>query len=180
MEHGRSKEKRSDCPLVTLGLVLDGSGFVRRSEVFEGNAAEGKTLEQMLKELEAPVGALVMDAGIATESNLSWLGEHGYRYVVISRNAPANSKRKRRSPLEPPLATAFIFSVLMTMNNSKCGCIATPNSADKKSRPSISAFAHVSRPDCKKSPMAWPSRALKNAWPNCKNASAGSKKKVTA
>ena len=27
---GRSKEKRSDCPLVTLGLVLDGSGFVRR------------------------------------------------------------------------------------------------------------------------------------------------------
>ena len=26
---GRSKEKRSDCPLVTLGLVLDGSGFVR-------------------------------------------------------------------------------------------------------------------------------------------------------
>jgi hypothetical protein len=31
---GRSKEKRSDCPLVTLGLVLDGSGFVRRSKLF--------------------------------------------------------------------------------------------------------------------------------------------------
>ena len=28
---GRSKEKRSDCPLVTLGMVLDGSGFTRRS-----------------------------------------------------------------------------------------------------------------------------------------------------
>ena len=26
---GHSKEKRSDCPLLTLGLVLDGSGFVR-------------------------------------------------------------------------------------------------------------------------------------------------------
>ncbi len=25
--HGHSKEKRSDCPLVTLGLVLDSSGF---------------------------------------------------------------------------------------------------------------------------------------------------------
>ncbi len=34
---GRSKEKRSDCPLLTLGLVLDGSGFVRRSEVLAGN-----------------------------------------------------------------------------------------------------------------------------------------------
>jgi len=33
-----SKQKRSDCPLVTLGLVLDGSGFVRRSKMFAGNA----------------------------------------------------------------------------------------------------------------------------------------------
>ena len=37
---GRSKEKRSDCPLVTLGLVLDSSGFVRRSRMFAGNVAE--------------------------------------------------------------------------------------------------------------------------------------------
>ena len=33
-KRGRSKEKRSDCPLVTLGLVLDGSGFPRKSQVF--------------------------------------------------------------------------------------------------------------------------------------------------
>ncbi len=26
-QFGRSKEKRNDCPLVTLGLVLDGNGF---------------------------------------------------------------------------------------------------------------------------------------------------------
>ena len=32
-KNGRSKEMRSDCPLVTLGLVLDGSGFVRRSRI---------------------------------------------------------------------------------------------------------------------------------------------------
>ena len=30
-KRGHSKEKRSDYPLVPLGLVLDGSGFVRRS-----------------------------------------------------------------------------------------------------------------------------------------------------
>lgn len=36
-ERGHSKEKRTDCPLVTLALVLDGSGFVRRSRMFEGN-----------------------------------------------------------------------------------------------------------------------------------------------
>jgi hypothetical protein len=32
-KRGHSKEKRSDCPLVTLALVLDGSGFPKRSEV---------------------------------------------------------------------------------------------------------------------------------------------------
>jgi hypothetical protein len=46
--HGRSKEtcpeqsrrERTDCPLVTLGLVLDGSGFVRRSQTFAGNVSD--------------------------------------------------------------------------------------------------------------------------------------------
>jgi hypothetical protein len=83
---GRSKEKRSDCPLVTLGVVCDGSGFIRRSRVFAGNAVECRTLEGMLTGLAAPAGAMViMDRGIATAANLAWLKEHGYRYLVVSR-----------------------------------------------------------------------------------------------
>jgi len=85
-QHGRSKEKRSDCPLVTLGLVLDGSGFVRRSKTFDGNVSEGPTLQVMLQGLQAPEGALViMDAGIATQANVDWLIEHKYRYLVVRR-----------------------------------------------------------------------------------------------
>lgn len=84
--HGHSKEKRSDCPLVTLGLVLDGSGFVRRSRMFEGNVSEPVTLEGMLCGLDAPREAMViMDRGIATEANIAWLVEHSYRYLVVSR-----------------------------------------------------------------------------------------------
>jgi len=83
---GRSKEKRSDCPLVTLGLVLDGSGFVRRSRLFEGNATEAHTLEKMLRDLGACANALVIcDAGIATAENLTWLIGNGYRYLAVSR-----------------------------------------------------------------------------------------------
>jgi len=83
---GRSKEKRTDCPLVTLGMVLDSSGFVRRSKMFPGNVAEGSTLQDMLKGLDATKGALViMDGGIATEANLAWLREQGYRYLAVSR-----------------------------------------------------------------------------------------------
>ena len=83
---GRSKEKRTDCPLVTLGMVLDSSGFVRKSKMFAGNVAEGSTLQDMLKGLDPPKGALViMDAGIATEANLAWLKYQGYRYLAVSR-----------------------------------------------------------------------------------------------
>ena len=88
---GHSKEKRSDCPLGTLGLVLDVSGFPRRSRIFAGNVTEGTTLEAMLAELGATAGTnVVMDAGIATQANLAWLTQAGYRYVVVSR------KRERR------------------------------------------------------------------------------------
>jgi transposase len=88
---GRSKEKRSDCPLVTLAVVLDGSGFPRRSRVFAGNASEPATLQDMLNGLGASKGAaVVMDAGIATENNLQWLKSNGYHYIVVSR------KRERR------------------------------------------------------------------------------------
>ena len=95
---GRSKEKRSDCPLVTLAVVLDGSGFVRRSRVFAGNASEPQTLQDMLTGLSAPKGsAVVMDAGIATEANLAWLKTHGYHYVVVSR--------KRERQFDPEMAS---------------------------------------------------------------------------
>lgn len=89
--HGHSKEKRSDCPLVTLGLVLDSSGFPRRSHVYEGNVNEPGTLSEMLHDLEeggtsaGQKPTVVMDAGIATEDNITWLREHRYPYLVVSR-----------------------------------------------------------------------------------------------
>jgi len=97
-KRGHSKEKRSDCPLVTLAMALDGSGFPRRSRVFAGNASEPATLQEMLTGLGAPSGAtVVMDAGIATEANLTWLRAHGYEYVVVSR--------LRERQFDPALAT---------------------------------------------------------------------------
>ncbi len=84
--NGVSKEKRSDCPLVTLGVVLDASGFPKRSRLFAGNAGEGSTLAKMLTGLKAAPGAVVaMDAGIATEANLAWLKERSHDYPVVSR-----------------------------------------------------------------------------------------------
>lgn len=89
-QRGRSKEKRTDCPLVTLGLVLDGSGFPRKSQIFPGNASEPETLSVMLQGLDGRSGStVILDAGIASEKNIQYLIEHGYQYIVVSR------KRKR-------------------------------------------------------------------------------------
>ena len=85
-KHGHCKSKRTDCPLVTLAVILDGSGFIRRSKMFDGSVAEATTLEGMLKELNAPKDALViMDRGIATQKNIDWMKANGYRYLVVSR-----------------------------------------------------------------------------------------------
>jgi transposase len=85
-KRGKSKEKRTDCPLITLGLALDASGFIRHSKIFDGNVTEGDTLKNMLLELKAPDGALViMDAGIATIKNIEWLIANKFNYLVVSR-----------------------------------------------------------------------------------------------
>jgi len=86
---GFSKEKRNDSPLVTLGLVMDAAGFPKRSQMFEGNVSEPKTMERMILGLSSrdtlskPI--IVMDAGIATEENLWWLKNHQYDYLVVLR-----------------------------------------------------------------------------------------------
>ena len=98
-QRGHSKEKRSDCPLLTLALVLDGGGFVRRSRVFAGNVKEDRTLAGMLEALDAPPGSrVVLDRGIATEEQVGWLKENGYRYIVVSR------ERRRRFDAEAATA----------------------------------------------------------------------------
>ncbi len=87
---GRSKEKRSDCKLLTLGLVIDSMGFPKTSQVFAGNQSDPETLLEMVRALEQKdptrnqKPTVVIDAGIATEDNLNKLKEH-YHYIAVSR-----------------------------------------------------------------------------------------------
>lgn len=89
-KYGKSKEKRSDCPLITLALVVDGMGFPKRSRILEGNVSEPQTLWGILEQLqiadtEAPK-TIVIDAGIATEENLEKLrADKRFEYVAIAR-----------------------------------------------------------------------------------------------
>ena len=91
--YGRSKEKRSDCKLATLGFVVDGEGFAKYSKIYLGNQYEADTFQQIIGELEKHMQAkikatIVMDAGIATKENIEWLKEHEYSYIVVNRGKP--------------------------------------------------------------------------------------------
>jgi transposase len=45
---GRSKEKRNDARIVVLAVVINREGFLKYSNVFEGNMADCKTLGSVI------------------------------------------------------------------------------------------------------------------------------------
>ena len=88
---GRSKEKRNDCKIVVLALVINPEGFIKYSGIFEGNMQDCQTLEGVVKDLRSKTSTskqaiVVIDAGIATNENLEMLTENGFDYVCVSRN----------------------------------------------------------------------------------------------
>jgi len=85
LRHGRSKEKRSDCPLVTLALTIDASGFPRSAEILPGNASEPATLEKAIQQLNGAQPTVIMDAGIATAANLAYLREQKLDWLCVQR-----------------------------------------------------------------------------------------------
>jgi len=88
---GRSKEKRSDARLVVLAVVVNTEGFLKYSQIFEGNIADSKTLAQIIA-LSARTSSterrpvVVLDAGIATEDNLKLLKKNKFEYMCVSRS----------------------------------------------------------------------------------------------
>lgn len=89
-QFGRSKERRTDCKLMTLALVVDSLGFPKESHILEGNVSEPGTLASMLDSISTlghstEKKTVVIDAGIASEENLALLREKNISYIAVSR-----------------------------------------------------------------------------------------------
>lgn len=88
---GRSKEKRNDCKLLVLAMVINREGFPKHYSLFEGNLCDSASLERIIDSLDARMEGMerkptvVMDAGIATEANLELLRKREYHYLCVSR-----------------------------------------------------------------------------------------------
>lgn len=91
-KRGRSKEKRDDCLLLVLALVVNVEGFIKYSHIYEGNRADCTTLCEMIDNLRLATSycekkpIVVIDAGISTEENLAAIVSKGYDYVCVSRS----------------------------------------------------------------------------------------------
>ncbi|MBK9151031.1 MAG: IS1634 family transposase [Saprospiraceae bacterium] len=91
--YGRSKEKRSDAKLVVLAMVVNEQGFIKYSQIYEGNTSDTQTLKDLVAQLSTHTSGqdrkpiVAIDAGIASETNLQMLKFHGYDYLCVSRSA---------------------------------------------------------------------------------------------
>ena len=87
-KRGHSKEKRSDAPLVSCGMVLDREGFVVKHSIYSGNIGETKTLKKVAAELKKEgeiLPLIIMDSGIASAENLEILKENGFDYITVGK-----------------------------------------------------------------------------------------------
>ncbi|MFC1816277.1 transposase [Thermodesulfobacteriota bacterium] len=90
-KRARSKEKRSDCKLLTLALIIDEQGFAKYSRLYPGNQSECKTLKEMIESLIsirpklAKDRTVIVDAGIATAENIDYLKQNRFHYIVVNR-----------------------------------------------------------------------------------------------
>jgi len=85
-QRGDSRDQRSDCKQVCIGLVCTPEGLPLAFEVFAGNRADVTTVEHIITMMEQKYGQAeriwVMDRGMVSEANIAFLRERKARYLV--------------------------------------------------------------------------------------------------
>lgn len=83
---GYSRDKRSDCKQVCIGLVCTPEGLPLSYEVFSGNRADVTTVEEIVEMMEQKYGLAqrvwVMDRGMVSEANIAFLRERKASYII--------------------------------------------------------------------------------------------------
>lgn len=85
-QRGYSRDNRSDCKQVCIGLVVTPEGLPLAYEVFPGNRADVTTVEDIVDLMERKYGRAeriwAMDRGMVSEENLDYLREREALYIV--------------------------------------------------------------------------------------------------
>jgi transposase len=95
---GHSRDRRSDCKQVCIGLVVTREGLPVAYDVFEGNRHDSKTLQEIVEAMEQRHGRAdriwVLDRGMVSEENIEFLNERGGRYIVGTPKSTLRSLEK--------------------------------------------------------------------------------------
>ena len=85
-KHGHSRDHRSDCKQVCIGLVVTKDGIPLGYEVFAGNTHDSKTYQEIILEMEAKYGKAsriwCSDRGMTSEENIEFLKRDGRRFII--------------------------------------------------------------------------------------------------
>jgi len=90
-QRGYSRDHRPDCVQVNIGLVVTREGMPLGYEIFSGNTTDVGTVKEIVEKMEGRFGKVnrvwVMDRGMVSAENLSWLNNTGRRYVIGTARA---------------------------------------------------------------------------------------------
>jgi transposase len=88
-KYGYSKENKTDCIQVVIGLVINQDGLPISYHLFPGNTFEGKTvapvLERLRKDFLLEKIIFVGDKGIVSEEIMGELSAAGYEYIIAAK-----------------------------------------------------------------------------------------------
>lgn len=97
---GYSRDHRGDCKQVTIALVVTRDGIPLGYQVFDGNRADVTTVEDVVERIERLYGHAnriwVMDRGMVSQDNVTWLRAGGRRYIL---GTPKSQLRKFEAAL---------------------------------------------------------------------------------
>ena len=86
---GKSRDGRSDCRQMVLGMVIDGDGIPVASHMWPGNTADVATLDLVAERLQARFGVrrvcLVADAGMIPKRQVAAVEARGWDCILGAR-----------------------------------------------------------------------------------------------
>ena len=88
-QYGKSKDHRSDCKQMVLGMVIDGDGIPVCSEMCPGNTTDVTTLDLVAGRLQRRFGVrrvcLVADAGMISKKMVAAVEARGWQFILGAR-----------------------------------------------------------------------------------------------
>lgn len=129
LQRGYSRDHRSDCKQIVIGLVVTESGFPVTFRVFKGNRLDKTTLEEMVQDLKDRFSirrcVWVSDAGLLSDENRRLLEESPYEYILgmggaENRKCLKEAIDKARSLPQQQFKQSRFWEVQLPEKTEKC------------------------------------------------------------